>query len=197
MKKSKSCSYLDGHLTDGKRTMRVLGFDAGVRRKLVEFEDSKKAVALTNCEVKKARRGEDLEVLVTKKTEVEKSEKVFEVKSVPAETKKMGKIIMLKELTDLAPFQVVSVEVKVVGVEEPTIVGSGLKKQDILIGDSTGTARLAVWEKEVGRMKKDGSYWLGGLMVREFRKKKFLSTSKQSSMIEEISDIRRGRRGAE
>ena len=30
------------------------GFDAGVRRKLVEFEDSKKAVALTNCEVKRA-----------------------------------------------------------------------------------------------------------------------------------------------
>ena len=189
MKKSKTCSYFDGHITDGKATMRVFGFDSGVRRKLVEFEDSKKAVALTNCEVKKARRGEDLEVLVTKKTEVEKSEKVFEVKSVPAETKKMGKIIMLKELTGLAPFQVVSVEVKVVGVEEPTIVGSGLKKQDILIGDSTGTARLAVWEKEVGRMKKDGSYRLGGLMVREFRKKKFLSTSKQSSMIEEISDI--------
>ena len=77
-----------------------------------------------------------------------------------------------------------------VDVKEPTIVGSGLKKQDILIGDSTGTARLAMWEKEVGRMIKDGSYRLEGLMVREFRTKKFLSTSKQSSMIEEISDIR-------
>ena len=105
---------------------------------------------------------------------------------MPAEKKKMGKIIMLKELTDLAPYQVVSVEVKVVGVEEPTIVGSGLKKPDIVIGDSTGTARLAVWEKEVGRIKKDGSYRLGGLMVREFCKKKFLSTSKQSSMIVSI-----------
>ena len=63
---------------------------------------------------------------------------------MPAETKKMGKIIMMKELMDLVPCQVVSVEVKMVGVEEPTIVGSGLKKQDILIGDSTGTARLAV-----------------------------------------------------
>lgn len=71
---------------------------------------------------------------------------------MPAEMK-IGNIIM----------QLVSVEVKVVGVEEPTIVGSGLKKQDILIWDSTGTARLAVWEKEVGRMEKDGSYRLGGL----------------------------------
>ena len=107
---------------------------------------------------------------------MEKSEKVFEVESVPAEMKKMGNIIM----------QLVSVEVEVVGVEEPTIVASGLKKQDILIWDSTGTARLPVWEKEVGRMEKDGSYWLGGLMVREFCRKKFLSTSKQSSMIEKV-----------
>ena len=82
--------------------------------------------------------------------------------------------------------QLVSVEVEVVGVEEPTIVASGLKKQDILIWDSTGTARLAVWEKEVGRMEKDGSYRLGGLMVREFCTKKFLSTSKQSSMTEKV-----------
>ena len=187
--KSSSCSYFDGEITDGKATMRFFGFDAGVRRRLVEFEDSKKAVTLTNCEVKRARRGENLEVLVSKKTEVEKSEKVFEVESVPAKTKKMGKIIMLKELNDLVPYQVVSVEVKVVRVEEPAIVGQGMKKQDLLIGDSTGNARLALWETEVGTMEEEGSYRLGGLMVRELRKQKFLSTSKQSSIIEKISDI--------
>ncbi len=43
-------------------------FDGGVRRKLVEFENSKDAVSLTNCEVKRSRRGEQLEVLVAKKT---------------------------------------------------------------------------------------------------------------------------------
>ena len=66
-------------------------------------------------------------------------------------------------------------------MEEPAIVGQGMKKQDLLIGDSTGTARLALWETEVGTMEEEGSYRLGGLMVREFRKQKFLSTSKQSS----------------
>ena len=49
---------------------------------------------MTSCGVKRSRRGEDLEVLVTK-TEVEKLEKVFDVESVSADTKKMGK---LKEL---------------------------------------------------------------------------------------------------
>ena len=30
--------------------MRVFGFDAGLRRKLVDFEDNKKAVTLTNTD---------------------------------------------------------------------------------------------------------------------------------------------------
>ncbi len=72
IKKSKTCYFFDGQITDGKRLMQVFGFDAGVRRKLVDFENSKDAVALTNCEVKRSRRGEQLEVLVTKKTEVGK-----------------------------------------------------------------------------------------------------------------------------
>lgn len=40
MKKSKTCSFFDGEITDGKACMRVFGFDASVRRKLVEFEES-------------------------------------------------------------------------------------------------------------------------------------------------------------
>ena len=40
MKKSKTCSYFDGEVTDGKSTVRVYGFDCGVRRKLVEFGES-------------------------------------------------------------------------------------------------------------------------------------------------------------
>lgn len=62
MKKSKTCSYFDGELTDGKATMRIFGFDGSVRRKLLE-EGSGSAVAITNCEIKKARRGEQLEVI--------------------------------------------------------------------------------------------------------------------------------------
>ncbi len=144
--KSKTCSYFDGQITDGKATMRVFGFDSDVRRKLVEFEDSKNAVALTNCEVKRSRKGEELEVLVTKKT-----------------------------------------------VEEATEFGIGLMKQDILVADSTGIARLAVWEKEIGKLDKDASYRLSGVMVCEFRGKKFLSTSKELS--NNSCDKRSWRRG--
>ena len=61
-----------------------------------------------------------------------------------------------------------------------------MKKQDVVVGDSSGTARLIVWGKEIEEVR---SYRLSGMMVREFRGKKFLSTSKEMSAIERISDI--------
>ena len=124
--------------------------------------------------MKRSRKGEELEILVTKHTEVEK---VFDVES------KFGKagekVITLKELHDLLPFQRVTVEVKAVRVEEPTEVSGGKKKQDVLVGDSTATARFTVWEGEIGMMDEDVSYRLSGMMVSEFRGKKFPSTSKE------------------
>ena len=58
MKKAKTCSYVDGKITDGKAKLRVFGFDAGVRRKLVELEKNNEPVQLTNCEIQKSRHEE-------------------------------------------------------------------------------------------------------------------------------------------
>ena len=52
MKKLKTCCFFDGQLSDGKASVRFFGFDAGVRRKLLEFEETKQSVSLSNCEVK-------------------------------------------------------------------------------------------------------------------------------------------------
>lgn len=62
MKKSKTCPYFDGEFSDGKSTMRLFGFDSGVRRKLLEAEEKNKPVALVNCEVKQSRFSQQLEV---------------------------------------------------------------------------------------------------------------------------------------
>ena len=56
MKKAKTCSYFDGKITDGKATLRVFGFDAGVRCKLVELEKNNEPVQLTNCKIQKSRQ---------------------------------------------------------------------------------------------------------------------------------------------
>lgn len=61
MKESKNCSYFDGNFTDGKASLRLFGFDSSVRRKLVESGYGA-SITISNCEVKKSRIGEELEV---------------------------------------------------------------------------------------------------------------------------------------
>ena len=62
LKKSKGCTYFDGQITDGKTTMRLFGIDSSVRRRLAELESDNTPVALSHCEIKKSRKGEQLEV---------------------------------------------------------------------------------------------------------------------------------------
>ena len=76
--------------------------------------------------------------------------KVFNVDST---NRNMGKIIILKEVGSLAPFQRVTVEVKVVHVDDVVEVSRGKKKQDILIGDKSAATRFTVWEHEIGTLK--------------------------------------------
>ena len=140
---------------------------------------------MSHCEVKRARHGEQLEVLVNKFTEFERSSKKFAV----SKGTKSSDAVELSRLETLAAFQRVLVEGKVVGVDDAVEVSGGKKKQDIVVGDASGTARVTVWETEIGKMKKEQSYRLSGMMVREFRGEKFLSTSKENSKIEEIDDI--------
>ena len=54
MKKTKTCSFFNEQLSNGKDAVRLFGFDAGVRRKLVEFEEAKQSVSLCNYEVKRS-----------------------------------------------------------------------------------------------------------------------------------------------
>lgn len=75
------------------------------------------------------------------------------------------------------------------GVDEVEEVSGWKKKQDVLLGDSSGATRLTLWEEEAGMMDEGGSYRLCGMVVREFRGEKFLSTSKENSTIEAIDDI--------
>ena len=75
MKKAKSCNYFDGEIADdSSRTLRIFGFDSSVCKKLSDHCEDKKAVVLSGCEVKRSGyMSGDLEVLVSKSTEVAES----------------------------------------------------------------------------------------------------------------------------
>ncbi len=149
MKRSKTCSYVDGEVTDGKKTF---GFDgaAGVWRKLVEFEGKLQAISLSAGEVEKAHQGDRLEILVGKGTHVELSDKMFDVGDVA--DVKLAKKIRLDQLSDMVQFQ--RVTVKAIHVKEPmTIPAAGRKKQDIVVADQSATGRVTMWENEIRGIK--------------------------------------------
>ena len=165
LKKGRTCSYFDGEISDGQAKMRVFGFDSGVRRKLLDYEGKEDAVMLSHCEVKRARQGDELEVLVTKFTKVEKSPKSFDVsKGATCEN-----VVEVSKVKELASFERVTVQEKAVRVDDSIDVSGGKRKQDILVADASGNVRLTVWEAEVGNVKEGASYRLGGLMVRDYR----------------------------
>ena len=66
MKKGKTCEYFDGELADEKAQIRLFGFDKNVRQKLLEHQQKQDSVAIEKCEVKQARKGDKLEVMLGK-----------------------------------------------------------------------------------------------------------------------------------
>ena len=161
MKKVKNCSYFDSKVTDGESNMRIFGYDADVQWKLFEFQEKGSPVCLSNCTVKRARNGSNLEVFLRKTTGVEESDKTFNVSSVS----KSCEVMKLCDIDGLPCFCHITVVAKVIHLGETSTVPKGLCKQELLIGDASGTARLTVWENEVGLMKEGGSYKLTGVAV--------------------------------
>ena len=61
MKKAKMCDYFDGELADDKARVRLFGFDDNIRKKLLEYQQNKDSVVIGKCEVKHARKCDELD----------------------------------------------------------------------------------------------------------------------------------------
>lgn len=83
-------------------------------------------------------------------------------------------------------FQCITVKVKVLTNKEPAYVGDGKKKkkQDVLITDHTGLAKLTLWEKAVDSLAEAESYTLKNFVVKEYKSK-----PKDGAEISAIADI--------
>ena len=98
MKRFNTCSFFDGQITDGKSSIRLLGFDSTVCHKLVDFNESKKPVSLSNCTVRRTNKGNKLEILVSKETGVVKSEKELDIDIDAIQENQSGIIATLEEI---------------------------------------------------------------------------------------------------
>lgn len=188
VKKGKNSVYFDGIMSDGSSYIRVVGFSADQQKKLASLLELKEPTHLTNCEIKRSCQGDKMEIMLKKFTDIAKSPKKI---TAPEEYVSIDTpmLISLDQLPDIQDFQRVSIDIKVAYLYEPLRVTGGKRKQDIVIADSSTTARLTLWEERINSMDEEESYALQNVVVRQFRDRKYLSMAKNGSTIKHIEDI--------
>ena len=149
---------------DGKKTMRAISFDPKLRNKLDDYCKTGTSLALTECEIKEDSAKAGFEIKLTRGTAASKLEKVYEL---PADLSSIDPDtackIRLEELQGLAVNQKVTVRAKVVEVRAPEEIKQkgtwrSLCKQDCVIADDSCTARVVLWQENVGKFREDYCY---------------------------------------
>ena len=109
------CCYYDGEIRDDDLSMRFVGFNAGVRRKLEKLYENGEAVKLDGCEVKKGRH-DNLEIIVKKNTEISKSARCFNAtKGQP--------LTCVEKVSELPQYQRVTIQAKVMHTDQLCVDG--------------------------------------------------------------------------
>ena len=149
VKKGHYSPYFDGYLVDNKARARMVGFELSQRQELSDFMDKKVPIRLDDCEIKRAKRGSKLEIVLKGSTTITQSPKKFKVDCTEFDEKIP---VNLKDLADFNVYDRVTTLVKVHTVFDPVNAGK-FKKQDVLVVDSTGTATVTLWENNIGDLQ--------------------------------------------
>ena len=188
VKEGRNSLFFDGRLADNTSTMRIVGFAAAQQKKLEEYQQKKVAVELRNCEVKRSRYGEGYELMLKSGSTIKESPKKIDVSMLIADNEKSNNEITLEQLPEMALFQKVIVTVKAIKVND-TVQLSEKMKQDIIVADQTATARVTLWEDNVGAFNEGSSYILKNFVVRVYQSTKYLSMGGDATEIVPIEDI--------
>ena len=100
--------------------------------------------------------------------------------------------ILLEELDEKTIFERVSVNIKVIKKMESEIVLTGKKKQDVIVGNSSATGKVTLWENNIDSLQEQASYTLENFVVCEYNNyycSKYLGMGLQGSQIIPIGDI--------
>ena len=185
--------HFDGRIGDSSTSVRIVGFVPNQQQVLSLHQANAEVVSLEGCEVKKALYTSDMEILVTKETEVLKSPRKIKNPVVVTSDKSLAseipKKITLDQLTTIDKFTRVCMTAKVMKIYDEVEVKAGLVKQDVTLSDKTDTARLTLWAKDIGKVELNKTYDIQNLSVQEFAGNKYLVTTRFGSTFESCSDM--------
>ena len=191
MSKEPKRRCFEGRITDGDTTLRFVGFNPQQQQQISKIA-ADDPISLCACSIRRSRFGNSLEVIIHDTTKISKSSKTFGTTVKPnlgsgdADTKE----ILLQQLEDQPSFQVVSVLAKVLEIGDTQTLTDGHQVQTIQVGDSTGLAKLALWQNFVNSVQVNKSYKFTNLMVKVYNNQCSLFTPKQTDVtINQIADL--------
>ena len=145
-----------------------MSFNTGLFQAMKQAKDGT-TIALNKCSIKRsALNNEELEIIVSDKSEVMLSRKKF--KYQPTEDEPTA-VLSLSDVKKLAISSLISVNAKVIHLDLPIKVDSQRKpltKQDCIISDSSGTCKLILWEGNVEKLLIGKSYSFCNLRLKKF-----------------------------
>lgn len=169
--------YFDGTFSDESGCKRFVSFKTSLFGPMREAKENGILVGVNNCVIKRSFNTDDLEIIVSDKSELFQSPKKFKINQ--SEIEPVANTVPLSDMDKIPLSSLVSVSAKAIRLDSPVnIVGSNgktLTKQDAIISDATGTFKLVLWEGNVGKLTLNNSYLFSNLRIKKFSDARFLS----------------------
>jgi len=105
-------------------------------------------------------------VFVSKNATIEESSRKYSIQKLDN-----SKITILSEISDVPQYCKINCEAKVFQVEDPVLISTGKKVQNVVIGDGHGVAKISLWEDDVGMLQGSKSYRFERMFIKEYRGK--------------------------
>ena len=173
VKRSKNnTAYFHGELADNTGHIRLFGFNTTAHKQLQKHYEAQTPVMLKGCNINVNSSTDNLEVKVLHKTKVQESKKAIAVQKLQDK-----EAIQISQSKLLPAYETITIQAKILAILDPMKISAHLTKQDVIIGDSSGTMKVTVWNDDVYTLAIEKSYQFTDLQVRTYRDQKFLTTS--------------------
>ena len=116
-KSKRGTKYFNARLSDGLTMRKVVRFKEAQHAKMKDSMEKQESICLDDCQIKKAKQGLDMEILMKRTTTISPSPKKFKVDQTCEDA-----TITLEEVKKKDEYEKVSVKVKVLEVKEPVTV---------------------------------------------------------------------------
>ncbi len=175
-----------GELIDEHKSIGLVGFDPAQKKQLDALNLKQAPVLLKNCDIQSNKYSKSLEVVIKGYTQIVESTTKFDIddpSTIGTHSIKLNKLPTMKE------YNKVNVQVKIIDISTPQLVGAGKTKQEVTIADPSGTATLTLWEDDINSLTLSHCYSMKRLLVRVFHDNYSLSLPATGAVITPTDDI--------